>query len=92
MVGIVGVSASPTCGVNTSLDITKFTDFLSDTTVEAINRRRLNEVYIKNSLVTRSGIFIDVLKNLMKKSNLHIKFYEHDLIKEINGEKIIFEI
>lgn len=92
VIGIVGVSASPTCGVNTSLDITKFTDFLSGTTIEAIDRRRLNEDYIKNSLVTRSGIFIDMLKNLMKKSNLHIKFYEHDLIKEMDGEKIIFEV
>jgi predicted secreted protein len=92
VLGIVGVSASPTCGVNTSIEITKFINFLEGSSIKDINRKQLNEQYIKGSIVTRSGIFIDVLKNLLEKSDLHIKLYEHDLIKEMNKEKISFDV
>jgi len=92
IIGIVGVSASPTCGVHTTIDITKFTEFLGNSSLEEIDRKRLNDEYVKQSIVTGNGLFISLLKNLLDQSNLPIKLYEHDLVKEMNGEKVRFEI
>ena len=46
----------------------------------------------KELLIEGEGFFIEALKNELQKKNIKIKFYEHDLISEIQGEKIKIEL
>jgi len=92
VVGIVGVSASPTCGVRSSLDIRKFYRFLQRTCVEDITKEQVNKQVTTDCLVSASGMFIDEIKKQIERLNIHVPLYEHDLQKEIHGDIISFEL
>ena len=87
MVGIVGVSASPTCGVTKSVKISSFIKFMEKSNPREINREKLNKEYIIGSLVNNSGLFIEELKKMLEKKKMNVKFYEYDFVKEIKGKK-----
>jgi len=92
VIGIIGISASPTCSISKTIDGTKFLDYLAGKKVDEINRKELNEMSIKNALVDGNGMYITELKQILKRKKIDIKFYEHDLIKEMNKEKTNFKI
>jgi predicted secreted protein len=92
VVGVVGVSASPTCGVRSSLDMRKFCRFLQRSRLEDITREQVNKQVTTDCLVSRSGMFIDEIKKQIERSNLHVPLYEHDLQREIHGDIISFEL
>lgn len=92
VVGIIGIAGSPSCGVNTTLNIEKFAEFMANTNIGNLDRKKINEFMIKRCLIKRSGFFIEALKNELKKKNIKIKFYEHDLISEMEGKNIKLKI
>lgn len=92
VVGIVGVSPSPTCGVRSSLDMKKFCRFLQDSKIEDITKDQVNKQVTTDCLVSASGMFIDEIKKQMERLNLHAPLYEHDLQKEIHGDRLSFEL
>jgi predicted secreted protein len=87
VVGIVGVSASPTCGVTKSVKISSFIKFMEKSNPREINREKLNKEYIMGSLVNNSGLFIEELKKMLEKKKINVRFYEYDFVKEIEGKK-----
>lgn len=92
IIGIVGISASPTCSISKTIDGRKFLDYLSNKKVDDIKRENLNDFCIKGALVDGNGLYILELKRILKKKKMDIRFYEHDLIREMNNEIINFEI
>jgi predicted secreted protein len=87
VVGIIGIGGSPSCGVNITLDIKRSFEFLAKTNIENLDRNKMNEFGIKEIITKGEGIFIKMLKDGLKKKKIIVKFYEHDLISEINGKK-----
>ena len=92
VVGIIGVAGSPSCGVNTTLDMKKSIEFLANTELEKLDREKINGPGNKELLIDGEGFFIEALKGELRKKNITIKFYEHDLIAEIMGKKIKIEL
>jgi len=88
VVGIMGIAGSPSCGVNMTLDMKKSIEFLANTELEKLDREKINGPGNKELLINGEGFFIKALKNELRKKNIKIRFYEHDLISEIQGEKI----
>lgn len=86
--GIVGVAGSPSCGVNTTLDVEKSVEYLAGTSIDDLNREKMNQFGIKGCLIKGNGLFIRALKDELKKENIKIRFYEHDSISEMNGGEL----
>ncbi len=86
VVGVISVDGSPSCGVNTSLSIKDSFEYLANTSVECINRKEMNEFYFKKSLIKGSGLFVEALRSELKKRDIEVKFYEHSLVSESQGE------
>jgi predicted secreted protein len=87
VVGIIGIAGSPSCGVNTTLDMMKSIEFLANTELDKLDREKINGPGNKELLIGGEGFFIEALKNGLRKKNIKVRFYEHDLISEIQGEK-----
>lgn len=87
VVGIIGIAGSPSCGVNTTLDIKKFMDFLANTNIDELDRNTMNTIGLKGSLVQGEGLFIKILKKELDNKNIKLNFFEHDLISEMGGQK-----
>lgn len=92
VLGIIGIAGSPSCGVNMTLDMKKSIEFLANTELDELNREKINGPGNKELLIEGEGFFIEALKNELRKKNIKIRFYEHDLISEIQGEKIKIEL
>jgi predicted secreted protein len=92
VLGIIGVAGSPSCGVNMTLNMKKSIEFLANTELDELNREKINGPGNKELLIEGEGFFIEALKNESQKKNIKIRFYEHDLISEIQGEKIKIEL
>ncbi len=92
VIGYVGVSASPTCSIYKAIDGSKFVDYLLSTGIGDIDRERMNGICIEGALINSSGLFICVLRKILNKRNMNIKFYEHDLIQEMKGDEIKFKL
>jgi len=59
---------------------------MSEIQVNNFTRGKNNELVIE-SLMDRKGYFIQELKKRFKKWNLDVKFYAHNLLKEMRREK-----
>lgn len=88
VVGIFGIAGSPSCGVNTTLDIKKSVDFLANTGIDELDRNKMNEFGVKECLIEGKGFFIEALEDELRKENIKIKLHEHDLISEMNGKGV----
>jgi hypothetical protein len=71
-----------------TLDMKKSIEFLANTELEKLDREKINGPGNKELLINGEGFFIKALKDELRKKNIKIRFYEHDLISEIQGEKI----
>ena len=86
VVGIVGVGASPSCGVTCTIDLpaalgTLASCPLAELTAEGVNRR----VVMANT-APGTGLFTDALRAALRRRHLAVPFFEHDLIAELRGE------
>lgn len=84
--GIVGIKGSPSCGVSAALDMKKSAEFAADMNIETLNREYFNQNCYKKCMENKRGLFTDVLNRELAKKNIHVKFYEHDLLLEIEGK------
>lgn len=92
IIGIIGVAGSPSCGVSTTLDIKKSIEFLANTDIDDLDRKKMNESGVKELLIKGKGFFIEALKDELGKKNITVRFYEHDLVSEMTGKKTKIEL
>lgn len=84
--GIIGVDGSPSCGVYSKLDMKKSFEFYASNKIDNVNRDRFNHELYEKCLENGSGIFLKEIKKQMKKRNLQVPVYAHNLISEMQGE------
>jgi predicted secreted protein len=85
VVGIVGIKGSPSCGVSAALDLNKSAEFAASLDIETLDKEYFNENCYKTCLINKSGIFFDELKQELSANNIEVKFFEHDLLAELQG-------
>jgi uncharacterized protein YbbK (DUF523 family) len=87
VVGIVGVGASPSCGVHTTLDIRRSFDAMARTPTDAIDRRSFNRDVVLACRRAGAGIFIRSLQRQLRRRGLAVPLLEHDLVAEMRGQR-----
>lgn len=92
VLGIMGIAGSPSCGVTRALNIGKSFEFLANTDMDDLNRKRMNELGVNGLIIEGKGFFIEAIEKDLKKKNINVRFYEHDLSSEIKGEEIKIEL
>jgi len=92
VLGIMGIAGSPSCGVTRALDIRRSFEFLANTDIDDLDRKRMNELGVNELIIEGKGFFIEAIEKELKKKNISVRFYEHDLSTEIKGEEIKIEL
>jgi len=90
VVGIVGIKGSPSCGLSSSLDLNKSSEFVANLDIEKLNKEYFNESCYKNCLVDKSGLFFAELQKQLARAGLKIKFFEHNLLDEMQDKETKF--
>jgi uncharacterized protein YbbK (DUF523 family) len=86
--GIVGVGGSPSCGVCTTLDLRRSLEVVAGCPLVMLDRRVMNEEAITACLSEGEGLFIIALHHELRRKQLALRWYEHDLLSEIRRQPI----
>lgn len=92
VVGIVGVGGSPSCGVWNSLDLRQSLEVIAGCPLAQLDRRVMNEEAVTGCLSTGEGLFVAALQHQLKRRHLTIRWYEHDLLREITGQPVRLQV
>lgn len=86
VVGVVGISASPSCGVGCTLDLERSADVvapcpLAELTPDVVNRA------VASGVRPGSGLFVAALRAALRRRSVPTRFFEHDLLRELQGHR-----
>jgi hypothetical protein len=86
VVGVVGVGASPSCGVATTLDLKQSFEVVASCPFALMNRDVMNKRAVVDCRAVGEGLFVRALKRQLKRRNLTVPWLEHDLVAEMHGQ------
>ncbi len=85
--GIVGIGASPSCGITTTLDLRASLDVVAACPAAALTRDVMNDQAVLACRESGEGLFINALDKALKRRRLTVPAFEHDLAAELRGER-----
>ncbi len=85
--GIVGIGASPSCGVFTTLDLRASLEIVAACPAAALTRDVMNERAVLGCRRAGEGLFIQELDRALSHRHLTVPAFEHDLAAELRGER-----
>jgi uncharacterized protein YbbK (DUF523 family) len=83
--GVVGVGASPSCGVFHTLDVPRSLEVIAGCPVASVDASRFNAALMASARTGGEGYFIRALRRGLARRGLDIPFAEHDLAAELHG-------
>jgi hypothetical protein len=90
--GVVGIGASPSCGVNTTLDMRRSFETMARCPLAAIDRTMINESVVAACQIQGEGLFVRSLRRRLGRRGTDLPFVEHDLIGEMRGRELPIEL
>ena len=84
--GIVGIGASPSCGVTTTLDLRASLEVVAACPAAALTRDVMNEQAVLACRRPGEGLFIKALDRELQRRRLTVPAIEHDLAAELCGQ------
>jgi uncharacterized protein YbbK (DUF523 family) len=85
--GIVGIGASPSCGVTTTLDLRASLEVVAACPAAALTRDLMNEQAVLGCRRPGEGLFIKELNRQLKRRGITVPALEHDLAAELHGKR-----
>jgi hypothetical protein len=85
VVGVVGVDASPTCGVTTTLDLNASLDTILGCPLNRLDRSFMNDTVVDGSARPRRGLFLSALSDALARHGRQVPLLRHDLRSEAPG-------
>jgi predicted secreted protein len=87
VLGIIGVDGSPSCGVQTTMN-------MADAFVQVSRLRQGATALDMNAIVRRTaiggrGVFVALLQEELARRRLEVPFQAHDLITELEGGRVV---
>lgn len=82
---VVGVGASPSCGVSSTLDLDGAVAAMARCDRCTITPAIVNERVVEGNVVRGSGTFVIALRRHLQKRGLEVAFREHDLLAELRA-------
>ena len=86
VLGVIGVDASPSCGVTTTLDLRRSFEVAATCPLIRIDRRIVNERVVSGCRVAGEGLFIRALRRRLRARGIDLPLIGFDLIAEMHGE------
>jgi predicted secreted protein len=83
VVEVVGVGASPSCGVWTTLDLDRAVRAMADLDPTRLDVDVVNRDVVAANAVEGSGLFVTALRRELARRRVAVRFAEHDLIGEL---------
>jgi predicted secreted protein len=83
VLGIIGVDASPSCGVQTTLHVERAFDQIGRLRLTA-TAADMNAI-VRANVIGGRGLFVAALQDELSRRGLEIPFSAHDLIAELEG-------
>jgi hypothetical protein len=83
VVAIVGVGASPSCGVCTTLDLRRSSATAASCPLARIDRDFVNRAVVAAAVREGEGMFTRELRRQLARRGIDVPFREHDLIGEM---------
>jgi predicted secreted protein len=87
VIGIVGVGASPSCGVRTTLDIRRSFEVMARTPPRHADRATINRDVLVACRNAGQGLFVRALARELRRRRIDVPLLEHDLVAEMRGER-----
>jgi hypothetical protein len=84
---IVGIGASPSCGVTTTLDLRASLEVVAACPAAALTRDVMNEQAVLACRRPGEGLFIEALDRELKRKGMTVPAVEHDLAAELHGKR-----
>ncbi len=85
--GMVGIGASPSCGVTTTLDMRASLEVVASCPAAALTRDVMNERAVLGCRREGEGLFIAALDRQLCRRGLEVPALEHDLAAELRGSR-----
>ncbi len=85
--GIIGIGASPSCGVTTTLDLRASLEVVASCPAAALTRDVMNEQAVLGCRRPGEGLFIRALDRQLKRRGKSVPALEHDLAAELHGQR-----
>jgi uncharacterized protein YbbK (DUF523 family) len=82
VVGVVGVDASPSCGVTTRLDLGASLAAVVGCPLARLDRRFMNDTVVNGSARPGRGLFVDALSDALARQGARVPLLSHDLRSE----------
>jgi uncharacterized protein YbbK (DUF523 family) len=86
--GVVGVDASPSCGVRHTLDLGAAFEALAKCDLATIDRATFNRDVVASTRVAGEGMFIKALREELARRGQRVRFFAHDLVAELEKRPI----
>ena len=88
VVGVVGVDASPTCGVTTTLDLNASLQAIAGCPLNRLDRTFMNDTVVNGSARPGRGLFISALDGALARRGRQVPLLGHDLRSEAPGSPL----
>ena len=88
VVGVVGVDASPTCGVTTTLDLNASLEAILGCPLSRLDRSFMNDTVVNGSVRPGPGLFISALSDALARRDRRVPLLRHDLRSEAPGSPL----
>jgi uncharacterized protein YbbK (DUF523 family) len=85
VVAVVGVGASPSCGVTTTLDMRRSFEAIASCPVAELDRETFNQRAIVDCRTAGEGLFLRTLARQLGRRGIRVPFAEYDLVAEMRG-------
>ncbi|MGA8803873.1 MAG: hypothetical protein WB866_04225 [Solirubrobacterales bacterium] len=85
VVAIVGVGASPSCGVTTTIDLRRSFEVIASCPVAELNRETFNQRAIVDCRTAGEGLFLRTLARQLARRGITVPLAEYDLVAEMRG-------
>ncbi|OBF51346.1 hypothetical protein A5756_20405 [Mycobacterium sp. 852002-53434_SCH5985345] len=85
--GIVGIGASPSCGLTTTLDMRASLEVVASCPAAALTRDVMTERAVLGCRREGEGLFIAALDRRLRRRELEVPALEHDLAAELRGSR-----
>lgn len=83
--GVIGIGASPSCGVTTTLDMRAALEVLASCPTAALTREVMNERAVLGCRRPGMGLFVRALDAQLRRRREVVPAWEHDLAAELSG-------
>lgn len=85
VVALVGVGASPSCGVLTTLDLDRSFETVAGCPLAMIDRTLINQHAVARCCVPGEGMFTAAVRKRLTRRGIHVRAIEYDLLAEMRG-------